>query len=193
MLLISKLCLKSDFNNNIILLVLCYPIIIFGFVLYYIRNNDQIGFFYFSNNDNINTCLIQIKVLIKLITSFIEEKKSGFKNYETSSNQKNEIMLKGIIEIHTKNCLKEECPLTKFIQNEGNYITQKQCLLNYMTIFFNNAIRKYPNDILIKMHYIQFNFDQKYNLSSVKSTFEDIKKLSLRYNPNLYYIYKKSI
>ena len=194
MLLISKLCLKSDFNNNIILLVLCYPIIIFGFVLYYIRNNDQIGFFYFSNNDNINTCLIQIKVLIKLITSFIEEKKSGFKNYETSSNQKNEIVLKGIIEIHTKNCLKEECPLTKFIQNEGNYITQKQCLLNYMTIFFNNAIRKYPNDILIKMHYIQFNFDQKYNLSSVKSTFEDIKKLKFKVQSQfILYIQEKHI
>ena len=179
MLLISKLCLKSDFNNNIILLVLCYPIIIFGFILYFIRNNEQIGFFYFSNNDNINTCLIQIKVLIKLVTSFIEEKKSGLKNNETI-NQKNEIMLKGIIDIHTKNCLKEECPLTKFIQNEGNYIIQKQCLLNYMTVFFNNAIRKYPNDILIKMHYIQFSFDQKYNLSSVKATFEDIKKLKYK-------------
>jgi len=179
MLLITKICLKSDFNNNIILLVLCYPIIIFGFILYFIRNNEQIGFFYFSNNDNINTCLIQIKVLINLVTSFIEEKKSGLKNNETI-NQKNEIMLKGIIDIHTKNCLKEECPLTKFIQNEGNYIIQKQCLLNYMTVFFNNAIRKYPNDILIKMHYIQFSFDQKYNLSSVKATFEDIKKLKYK-------------
>ena len=25
------------------------------------------------------------------------------------------------MKMHTKTCLKEECPLTKFIQNKGNY------------------------------------------------------------------------
>ena len=179
MLLIARICLKTNFNNNIILLVLCYPIIIFGFILYFLRNENQYSFFSSNNNENINNCLGRIKILISLINSFIEEKTSSLKHYENFS-PKNDIMLKGIIEIHTKNCLKEECPLTKFIKNEGNYIAQKQCLVNYMTIFFNNAIRKFPNDVLIKMYYIQFNYDQKYNLSSVKATFEDIKKLKFK-------------
>ena len=31
-------------------------------------------------------------------------------------NPKNGIMLKGIIQIHTSNCIKEDCPLTNFIE-----------------------------------------------------------------------------
>ena len=177
MLLISRICLKSNFNNSILLLILCYPIIIFGFIMYYIRKENQSIFTNNTNND-INTCLSKIKILIILVKSFIEEKKSRTK-LEENFNQKNEILLKGIIQIHTENCLKQECPLTQFIKNEGNFITQKQCLLNYMTIFFNNAMRQFPNDILIRMYYIQFNYDQKYNLNSVRATLEDIKRLRI--------------
>ena len=178
MLLISKICLKSNFNNCILLYLLCFPIITFGFIMYYQRNENQLDFIRLSNND-INTCISKIKILITLVNSFIEEKKSKIK-YEENYNQRNEIILKGIITIHTEHCLREDCPLTKFSQNEGNFITQKQCLLNYMTIFFNNLIRTFPNNILIRMYYIQFNYDQKYNLSSIKATFEEIKKLRIK-------------
>ena len=92
-------------------------------------------------NDNINTCLNSIKTFVDLIQSFIDENKSNSK-YDENFSPKNGIMLKGIIQIHTSNCIKEDCPLTNFVKNEGNFSTQKQCLLNYMTILFNEAMRK---------------------------------------------------
>ena len=179
-LLISRICLKSHFNNIIFLLVLSYPLVIFGFIMFYHRLENQIALISFGNND-INSCLTRIKIFIELINSFIEEHKSVMK-FGENLNHKNEILLKGIIKIHTDNCLKEDCPLTNFIRNEDNFSTQKQCLLNYMTIVFNESIKKYPNNILIRMYYIQFNYDQKYNLNSVKTTFEEIKNLKFDIN-----------
>ena len=175
-LLISRICRDTNFNNIIFLLVLCYPIIIFGFIMFYQKKENQLIFISPGVSDNINTCLSSIKVFIDLIQSFIDENKSNSK-YDENFNPKNSILLKGIIQIHTAYCLKEDCPLTNFIKNEGNFSSQKQSLLNYMTILFNEAMRKFPNDILIRMHYIQFNYNQKYNLNRVKTTFEEIKKL----------------
>ena len=175
-LLLSRICLKTNFNNFIFLLVFCYPIIIFGFIMFYQKKQNQLIFISSSNNKNINDCLTSINILEDLIQSFIDEHKSSTK-YDENYNPKNNIMLKGIIQIHTTFCLKEDCPLTNFIRNEGNFGSQKQCLLNYMTTFFNDAMRKFPNDVLIRMHYIQFNYNQKYNLNRVKTIFEEIKKL----------------
>ena len=180
-LLISRICLKSHFNNIIFLLVLSYPLVIFGFIMFYHRLENQLVLISFGNNDNINSCLTRIKIFIELINSFIEEQKSVMK-FGENYNHKNEIMLKGIIKIHTDNCLKEDCPLTNFTRNEGNFATQKQCLLNYMTIVFNESIKKFPNDILIRMYYIQFNYEQKYNLNNVKTIFEEIKNLKFGIN-----------
>ena len=180
MLLIARLCSKTNFNNNIILLLLSFPIIIYGFIIFYLRSQDELEIFSSNNNENIDICLRKIKTWESLVSSFIAENKSNIKNFG-SFNSKKEIMLNGLIKMHTKTCLKEDCPLTKFINNEQNYITQKQCLLNYMTIYFNNALRKFPNDILIRMHYIQFNYDHKYNLSSVKTTFEEIKNIKFKF------------
>ena len=92
MLLISRICLKTDFNNNIILLLLSFPIIIYGFISFYLRSQDELDIFSSNNNENINTCLKQIKTWESLISSFIEEKKSNIKNFDFS--QKKEIMLK---------------------------------------------------------------------------------------------------
>ena len=193
MLLISRICLKSHFNNIIFLLVLSYPLITFGFIMFYHRLENQLVLISFGNNDNINSCLTRIKIFTELINSFIEEHKSVMK-FGENYNHKNEIMLKGIINIHTDNCLKEDCPLTNFIRNEGNFSTQKQSLLNYMTIVFNESIKKFPNNILIRMYYIQFNYDQKYNLSSVKTTFEEIKNLKFGINYEyILYCQKKHI
>ena len=69
--------------------------------------------------------------------------------------------------MHTINCLKEDCPLTKFIQNEGNFNMQKQALLNYMSFIFNQAIKTFPQELLIRIYQIQFNYDHKYNLISI--------------------------
>ena len=79
--------------------------------------------------------------------------------------------------IHTKRCLDEECPLKKFIKNDGNFNIQKQCLLNYMTTYFNKAMKNFPYNKLLRLYYIHFNYRKKYNLNSVRANLEYIKKL----------------
>ena len=175
MLLVAKLCFQTKFNNLIYLLLLGYPIIIFSFIIYYKEYETRFNYQNSSFN-NINSCLIKTRFLINIIDSFIEEHKNNIK-YNENVNQKNDIILKGIIEIHTEICLKEDCPLTKFKKNIGNYNIQKQCLLNYMSHFFNNAIKKFPYNILLRLYYIHFNYYKKYNLNSVRENLEEIKKL----------------
>ena len=175
MLLVSKLCFQSTINNLIYLLLFGYPIIIFSFIMFYRQYETRFNY-YNSSFNNINSCLTKTRFLINLIDSFIEDHKKNIK-YNENINQKNDILLKGIIQIHTKTCLREDCPLTKFKKNNGNYNIQKQCLLNYMTILFNNAIKNYPYNILIRLYYIHFNYYKKYNLNSVRANLKEIKKL----------------
>jgi hypothetical protein len=130
-----------------------------------------------SSFNNINACLIKTRFLINIIDSFIEDHKNNIK-YSENINQKNDILLKGIIQMHTEICLKEDCPLTKFNNNNGNYNIQKQCLLNYMTIFFGKAIKKFPDSILLRLYYIHFNYYKKYNLNGVRANLEEIKKFN---------------
>jgi len=100
--------------------------------------------------------------------------------YNEASNQRNDILLKGFIKIHTEVCLKEDCPLTKFIKNNGNFNAQKQSLLSYMTIltiYFNTAIKIFPSSKILKIFYIQFSYDNKYNLNNKKAILEEVKKM----------------
>ena len=174
-LLIARICLKSNFNNSIFLLFFSYPLVIYGFIIYYQREENNLNSISFGS-DSISSYLSKIKLFIGLISNYIENHKTNSK-YDENYNSKEEILLKGIIQIHTNYCLRENCPLTNFVKNEGNFNIQKQSLLNYMTTYFNEAIKKYPRDVLIRMYYIQFNYNQKYNLNNIKTTFEDLKKL----------------
>ncbi len=45
-----------------------------------------------------------------------------------------------------------------------------------MLIFFCNAIKKFPDSILLRLHYIHFNYNKKYNLNGVRANLEEIKK-----------------
>ena len=174
MLLIANLCVQSTINKLIYLLIFGYPIIIFSFIMFFKEYKTR--FHYKSSSfNNINSCLTKTRFLINIIDSFIEDHKTNVK-YNENINQKNDILLKGIIQLHTETCLKEDCPLTKFIKNPENYNIQKQCLLNYMSIFFCNAIKKFPDSILLRLHYIHFNYNKKYNLNGVRANLEEIKK-----------------
>ena len=188
MLLIAKICYNSNNINNIIYLLLFgYPLSIYCFIMLYKEKekNDIYGSHIKFNK--INLCLANIKLLTKLINSFIKSHTTNI-NYHENSYKKDIIILKGIIEIHSSTCLSENCPLTKFIKNEGNFIIQKQCLLNHMSHIFNQAMKTFPHDILIRLHYIQFNYDQKYNLNCVKTTFEELRKMK-KNNKIRYVIY----
>ena len=174
-LLIAKICYKSKIKAIIYILVSGYPLIAFSFIMYFNEKYNKFNYNHTSIN-NVNDCINQLRLLLRLIDSFLGENKSNLNNNE-SHNQKNDLILKGIIKMHTTNCLREDCLLTKFIKNKGNYNVQKQCLLNYMALFFITSIKKFPNNILLRMQFIQFNYDKKYNLNSIKTTFEEIKKM----------------
>jgi hypothetical protein len=144
---------------------------------------DHENTFNYSNHkfNNINSCLSQTLFLIKLIDSFIDDNNNNLK-YKENTNPKNEILLKGFIKIHSEKCLKEDCPLTKFIKNEGNFIVQKQCLLNYMSIYFNNVIKRFPYNLFLKLYCIHFNISKNYHLNNAKTNLELIKKMEHDFN-----------
>ena len=130
---------------------------------------------------------MKTRFLIKIITNFIE-KHSNNLDYNDNSNIKYDILLKGLVQIHNESCLREDCPLTKFINCKNNYKYQKQCLLNYMSNFFYTAIIKFPSNQLIRLYHIQFNYDQKFNLNSIKANLEKVKKMK-KYIIDEYIIY----
>ena len=173
-LLIAKLCQNSSINGVIYLF--CFGIPITGVCSVLLYKKEELNFDYSTSGfTNLNEYLVKTRLLIKLIDSFIE----GSKNIRfgaDGSNQKNDILLKGIIKIHTSECLREECPLTKFIQNPGNYNVQKQCLLNYMTVYFNLGIKKFPNCSKLILYFVQFNFSKRFNLNSVRTNISLIQK-----------------
>ena len=175
MLLVAKLCENTEINGIIYLLVFGYPIIIFISIITYKVMETEFDYTNSSFN-NITTCVAKARFLIGLVNSYLDESKNNMK-YNEGKNQKYDILLKGFIKLHTESCLKEDCPLTKFMKNDGNYNVQKQCLLNYMSIFFNNAMKKFPYNKILKLFYIQFNFYKKYNLNSVRANLEEVKKM----------------
>ena len=177
-LLIAKISSKSNaIKNNIFLMLFTYPLIIYGYIMFFKENEDKKNLY--GNNiqyNNANSFLTNIKILVKLINSFIKEHSTNI-NFIDKIGNKDILILKGIIDLHVSSCIREDCPLTKFIKNEGNFNVQKQSLLSYMTYIFNKGLRAFPYDVLIRMYYIQFNFDHKYNLNSINTTFEELKKL----------------
>ena len=174
-LLLAKCCEDTTINGLFYLLILGYPIIIFCSIIFYKVYKNEFNYKQSSFN-NISSCISKTRFLTILINSFINDNRNNLK-YNEKGNQKNDILLKGVIKIHTETCLREDCPLTKFINNDGNFNVQKQCLLNYMSIFFNNAIQKFPYSKILRLYFIQFNFSQKYNLNGVKTNLEEIKKM----------------
>ena len=174
MLFIAKLCEQTEMNNLIYLVFIGYPIIIYISIIITKEYDDKFDFKNTTLN-NIKICLSKTRILIKLINSFLDKNNYNLKYIEYQN--KDDILLKGMIKIHTERCLDEECSLKKFLMNDGNFNIQKQCLLNYMNIFFNKAMKNFPYDKILRLYYIQFNYSKKYNLSSVRANLEYIKKM----------------
>lgn len=174
MLLVAKLFQETEINGLIYLVFVGYPIIIFTSTMLLKERNKEINFQTF-NISNIDSCLSKTRFMINLINSFFDDKNNNLKNNEFGN--KDNIILKGMIKMHSEKCLNEDCPLTKFMKNSGKYNIQKQCLLNYMSGFFKKAIKSFPYNKILKLYYIHFNFSKKYNLNSVRGILEQIKKM----------------
>ena len=172
-LFLSKLFRNYTINGFIYLLAIGYPIIIYLSIIIY-KEKDMDYTFLSGNPHNLKDLLNKIRLNIKFINSYIERNKN-IRNEE--EGQRNSVLLKGNIKVHNMSCLNKDCPLKKFMNNEGNFNLQKQCLLNYMNIYFNRGLKKYPRNISLLLTFIYFNFSKKFNLNSVKSNLFQLKKL----------------
>ena len=174
-LLITKILEKTGYNGFIYTLLFGYPLIIYCFIIFF--NKKELSYDSINDKfDNIYNFLLKTTYKIKLIDTFLDNNKNNLGNYN-SSYQKNEILLKGWIQKHNETCLNPECPLIKFSQNPGNYYIQKQCLLNYMNIYFDNGIKRFPQSISLLIYYIQFNYSKRYNLNSVRENLSKLKNM----------------
>ena len=174
-LFIAKICENIEINGLIYLVFIGYPIIIVTSIMFIKEYENEFNFKNSNSFHNIKSCLSKTRILIMLINSFLDKNNINRKNKKYGN--KNDILLKGMIKMHTEICLDEECPLKKFIKNYGNFNVQKQCLLNYMAIYFHTAMKRFPYNKILRLYYIQFNFSKKYNLNSVRTNLEYIKKM----------------
>ena len=179
MLLIAKFFQSTQINGIIYIFCLGIPIVIICFVLLVNENKSNLDY-NIMNYNNTKEYLVKVRNLIKLVTSFIKNSKNTRFGAEVI-NQKEDILLKGIIKIHSLECIKEDCPLTKFMENNGNYNIQKQCILNYMTIYFNSGMKRFPFSSKLILYNIHFNFTNRINMNSVRN---NISLLQNSYNTN---------
>ena len=173
-LFLSKLFKTYYINGFIYLLVIGYPVIIYLSILIYKEKN--IYFTYICRiPQNLKEIINRAKLNIKLINSFIEKNKN---NRNENEGQRNTVLLKGNIKVHNITCINKDCPLRKFLNNEGNFNLQRQCLLNYMNVYFKRGLKKYPRNTTLLILFIYFNYSKKFNLNSVKTNLFQLKKLN---------------
>ena len=179
-LFLSKLFQNFIANGFLYLFIFGCPIvIILSFILN--REKDFDSFHLGGNINNLNEYINKIKSNCKLIDSFIDRNRNA-RNDNENVGQRNIILLKGNIKIHNIICSDKDCPLTKFMNNEGNFNVQKQCLLNFMNIIFNKGLKMFPNNIQILMLFIQFNYTKRFNLNIVKTNLILLKNLECTIN-----------
>ena len=179
-LFISKICYNTKINGIIFLLFFSYPLIIYFSILKIRR--EEIDYFLIPTEINdINYLIQKTRILINMIESEIEENNTISKSSNNKKKKKSEIFLYGYIKMHAKSCPHEECPLSKYLTNKGNYNFQKQCLLSYMSIHFNSIIKKFPKNSLIRIFYIHFNYTKRYNLNSVRINLAELKKIKVNF------------
>jgi len=124
----------------------------------------------------VNNFLLKTDFQIKLIGSFLDNNKNALNN-NNSKYQRNEILLKGLIQRHNETCLNMEYPLTKFNNNLSNFYMQKQCLLNYMNIYFEKRIKRFPESVYLLIYYIQFNYSKRYNLNNIPKNLSKLNNM----------------
>ena len=175
-LLLSKIFQNYEVNGFIYLLIYGYPLNIYLSIII-CREKEYFEICFSENINNPKNFIKKALINIKLINSFIKINKN-VRNGNENMEQKNIILLKGNIEFHNMACTNSDCPLNKFINNEGNFNIQRQSLLNYMNIFFNRGFKKFPNNIYLIILYIHFNFINRFNLNSVKTNFLKLKAIN---------------
>ena len=175
-LFFAKLFYNTSINGCVYLLIFGYPVMMYFSFIYYKKIEGDFNYTS-ANFNNIKDYMEKTRYLAGLIESYIDSGK-GLRYGREVENQKNDILLKGLINSHEESCIDEDCPLKKFIENSGNYNVQKLCLLNYMNNYFSLGIKQFPESRALLIAYIQFNYSKKYNLNSVRTHLAKIQKLT---------------
>ena len=181
-LLVSKIQMNIMANGLIYLLLFGCPIIVILSIVIY-KDKDYKLSYLSVKRYNAKEYIKKAKYIIKLIDSYLE-RNINMRSENEEERERNIIILKGNINLHNKICTNKDCPLTKFNNNEGNYNVQKQCLLNYMNIFFNQGLKRFPDDFDLLVLNIYFNYNKKFNLNSVRANFIHLKKLECTIKQN---------
>ena len=181
-LLVSKIQMNIIANGLIYLLLFGCPIIVILSIVIY-KDKDYKLSYLSVKRYNAKEYIKKAKYIIKLIDSYLE-RNINMRSENEEERERNIIILKGNINLHNKICTNKDCPLTKFNNNEGNYNVQKQCLLNYMNIFFNQGLKRFPDDFDLLVLNIYFNYNKKFNLNSVRANFIHLKKLECTIKQN---------
>ena len=181
-LLISKLLPNKGY---IFLLIFGYILIIYlSYIL--IKEKEFRGINFSNKKKNLKDCITKIKLNIRLINSFIESKNN--RNINSIEEKRNIILLKGNIKAHCNTCTTKDCPLVKFINNEGNFNIQKQSILNYMNFYFNRLLKEYPNNFNLLILFVHFNYSKRFNLNNVKANLNILKNMQCNFKEK-YIIY----
>ena len=181
-LLISKLLPNKGY---IFLLIFGYILIIYlSYIL--IKEKEFRGINFSNKKKNLKDCITKIKLNIRLINSFIESKNN--RNINSIEEKRNIILLKGNIKAHCNTCTTKDCPLVKFINNEGNFNIQKQSVLNYMNFYFNRLLKEYPNNFNLLILFVHFNYSKRFNLNNVKANLNILKNMQCNFKEK-YIIY----
>ncbi len=144
-----------------------------------IKEKDFRGINFSNKKKNLRDSIKKVKLHIRLINSFIEAK--NLRNISDPEEKRNIILLKGNIKAHCNICTHKDCPLTKFINNEGNFNIQKQSILNYMNIYLNRLLKEFPKNFSLLILYVQFNYSKKFNLNNVKANLNILKNMQCNF------------
>ena len=175
-LFVGKLLYNTKVNGAVYLLIFGYPVIMYFSFIYYKKIEGDFNYTS-ANFNNIKDFMEKTRYMVKLIESYIDDGR-GLRYGREMVNQKNDILLKGLINQHEEQCIDEDCPLKKFLENTGNYNVQKLCLLNYMNGYFTFGIKQFPESRELLIAYIQFNYSKKFNLNAVRTHLGKIQRLT---------------
>ena len=190
-LMLGQLLASTSFNGLIYFLPIGYVLLSFMSVFLYklSKKNFVEAKTNFKNEDEF---LSRINYFKSIIDDFIQQNRSRIKNNDYNNYKRKEIVIRGQIALHEENCLDEECPLKKFLENQGNFSVQRTSLLQYANILYVQAIKQFPDSQAILLNFLKFNYEKKYNLSSAKVYLEKIERFknSIREDYIIFFIKK---
>ena len=190
-LMLGELFSTSSFNGIIYFLPFGYILLSFMsiFLYKYSKKNFVEAKTNFKNEDEF---LNRINYFKQLIDDFISQNRARIKNNDYNNYKRKEIVIRGQISLHEENCLDEECPLKKFLENQGNFPVQRTSLLQYANILYVQAIKQFPDSQAILLNFLKFNYEKKYNLSTAKIYLEKIERFknSIREDYIIFFIKK---